>query len=216
MRDESPTRERLISAAIELFAAQGYTATTVGAIAQAGGLSPRAGGFYRHFSSKRELLDVAIDRLISEVADEAAARMAQPQADAPIDRLRNIGTVALRVIRGRHPLIRLASREVDHAPEIAAAVRDRLVEPAHRIAAAAFAVVAAPECNAEDVRLAAEMAMGTLTAYVNEEVLFGRGFGGVDDEELLRAWVEVWAGVLGIDPGHRDGSRGDRRVEHLT
>jgi AcrR family transcriptional regulator len=54
-RWEPNTRERLIRAAIELFAEQGYEATTVSQIAErAGGLTKTT--FFRHFSDKREVL----------------------------------------------------------------------------------------------------------------------------------------------------------------
>jgi len=45
---------RLTSAAIELFAEQGYEATTVAEIAERAGLTKRT--FFRYFSDKREVL----------------------------------------------------------------------------------------------------------------------------------------------------------------
>src|SRR5437588_6781178 len=45
---------RLMSAAIELFAEQGYDATTVAEIAERAGLTKRT--FFRYFSDKREVL----------------------------------------------------------------------------------------------------------------------------------------------------------------
>lgn len=50
------TRESLIEAGARLFAKVGYQRTSIGAIEEEAGLSPRAGGFYRHFKSKEELL----------------------------------------------------------------------------------------------------------------------------------------------------------------
>ena len=48
-------RERLVRAAVELFAEQGYEATTVNEIAErAGGLTKTT--FFRHFTDKREVL----------------------------------------------------------------------------------------------------------------------------------------------------------------
>jgi AcrR family transcriptional regulator len=45
---------RLVTAAIELFAEQGYEATTVAEIAERAGLTKRT--FFRYFSDKREVL----------------------------------------------------------------------------------------------------------------------------------------------------------------
>src|SRR5271157_3856642 len=58
------TRERLLDAALLLFAEQGYGRTSVGQIESAAGLVPRSGGMYRHFSSKAELLRAAVEREI--------------------------------------------------------------------------------------------------------------------------------------------------------
>lgn len=53
-RWESGTAERLQRAALELFAARGYEATTATDIARAVGLTERT--FFRHFTDKREVL----------------------------------------------------------------------------------------------------------------------------------------------------------------
>src|SRR5262249_56597881 len=55
VRGRSPdqTRQRLLAAASELFAAQGYHGTTVREIAQRAGVNLAAGNY--HFGSKREL-----------------------------------------------------------------------------------------------------------------------------------------------------------------
>lgn len=50
------TREILVDAGERLFARKGFQKTTVGDLEKAAGLSPRAGGFYRHFKSKESLL----------------------------------------------------------------------------------------------------------------------------------------------------------------
>lgn len=50
------TREKLIAAGRDLFSSCGYENTSVGDLENAVGLTPRAGGFYRHFKSKEDLL----------------------------------------------------------------------------------------------------------------------------------------------------------------
>jgi AcrR family transcriptional regulator len=47
-------RERVLDAAVELFATQGYSATSVAQVIERAGLTK--GGFYHHFASKDELL----------------------------------------------------------------------------------------------------------------------------------------------------------------
>jgi AcrR family transcriptional regulator len=57
------TRERLQDAAIRLFARQGYAETSIADIQRDCGLSAGSGALYKHFSSKRELLEAATRRL---------------------------------------------------------------------------------------------------------------------------------------------------------
>ena len=71
-RWEPNTRERLVRAAIDLFAEQGYDATTVSEIAErAGGLSKMT--FFRHFPDKREVLFAGQDIMGRLLADAIAA-----------------------------------------------------------------------------------------------------------------------------------------------
>jgi AcrR family transcriptional regulator len=70
-RWEPGARDRLVIAAVELFSAQGYDATTVAQIAERAGVTKST--FFRHFPDKRELLSAgqaALSRLLAEgIAD---------------------------------------------------------------------------------------------------------------------------------------------------
>jgi AcrR family transcriptional regulator len=71
-RWEPNTRTRLVRAAVDLFAEQGYDATTVSEIAErAGGLSRMT--FFRHFPDKREVLFAGQDTMGQLLADAIAA-----------------------------------------------------------------------------------------------------------------------------------------------
>jgi AcrR family transcriptional regulator len=97
------TRRRLLGAALELFAHQGYEQTTVAEIAHAAGVTEMT--FYRHFGSKDQLLlEDPYDPLI------AAAVSRQPTGLPPV----------VRAARG----IRAAWRELPIADE--EPVRSRL------------------------------------------------------------------------------------------
>ena len=62
MAAATPTRERLVTAAMRLFSAKGYEATSVSQIESAAGLAAGSGALYHHFKSKEALLDAGIDR----------------------------------------------------------------------------------------------------------------------------------------------------------
>jgi AcrR family transcriptional regulator len=80
-RWEPNTRERLVRAAVDLFAEQGYDATTVSQIAErAGGLTKMT--FFRHFPDKREVLFAAGQEIHSRLLADAIA--AAPGAATPL------------------------------------------------------------------------------------------------------------------------------------
>jgi AcrR family transcriptional regulator len=58
-------REALLQAALEMFAEHGYERASVEAIARRAGVA--VGAFYQHFTSKRQILLVLMDRLLEEV-----------------------------------------------------------------------------------------------------------------------------------------------------
>lgn len=59
-------RDRILHAAMDLFGRQGFRATTIAEIEEAAGLSPGAGGIYRHFASQRALLEAGLRQLNHE------------------------------------------------------------------------------------------------------------------------------------------------------
>jgi AcrR family transcriptional regulator len=80
-RWEPNARERLVRAAVELFAEQGYEATTVNEIAErAGGLTKTT--FFRHFTDKREVL-FAGQEIHSRIVAEAIAEA--PESATPLE-----------------------------------------------------------------------------------------------------------------------------------
>jgi AcrR family transcriptional regulator len=64
---DASTRDRLLDAAIALFARQGYASTSVADIQQACGLSPGSGALYKHFPSKKALLQEATRRHVEQI-----------------------------------------------------------------------------------------------------------------------------------------------------
>ncbi|MFF3073396.1 TetR/AcrR family transcriptional regulator [Kitasatospora sp. NPDC057904] len=80
-RWEPNARERLVRAAVELFAEQGYEATTINEIAErAGGLTKTT--FFRHFTDKREVL-FAGQEIHNRITAEAIAEA--PESATPLE-----------------------------------------------------------------------------------------------------------------------------------
>ena len=54
-------RDEIVTAARRCFAERGYAATSIRDLEEAAGLSPGAGGLYRHFPSKDALLAAVVE-----------------------------------------------------------------------------------------------------------------------------------------------------------
>lgn len=63
------TKERILLTALELFAADGYEAASVSAIA--GALGMTKGALYRHYKSKRDIFDSILRRMEEQDAEKA-------------------------------------------------------------------------------------------------------------------------------------------------
>ncbi len=77
------TKDRILSAALDLFAREGYEAVGVARIARAVGV--KAPSLYKHFKSKRDIFDhilLRMERLDAEAA-EACSLPATPPGTAP-------------------------------------------------------------------------------------------------------------------------------------
>ena len=96
-------------AALQLFATNGYRGTSIGDIEKAVGLAPRAGGFYRHFSSKDEILMQAMDAYEEEITLDIV-KLAELKHLSPIDELMKMAKLT-RDHAARQKHIRLILRQ---------------------------------------------------------------------------------------------------------
>jgi AcrR family transcriptional regulator len=69
------TRERIIVAARDLFARQGYEATTLRQVAAQAGI--REPGLYNHFASKQALYEVVLYRTLQPLAQAVSAQLSE-------------------------------------------------------------------------------------------------------------------------------------------
>jgi AcrR family transcriptional regulator len=126
------TRERIVSEALRLFAERGYAATSVAEIEAASGLSPGAGGLYRHFRSKEEVLASAVREHITRTSQQISAtfqRAADLQDRPLVERLRLAATVGMGKMREEADLTRVLFRDLDKFPNLIAEMRVGIVNP---------------------------------------------------------------------------------------
>jgi AcrR family transcriptional regulator len=126
------TRERIVSEALRLFAERGYSATSVAEIEAASGLSPGAGGLYRHFRSKEEVLAAAVREHITRTSKQISAtfqRASEVKDEPLVERLRLTAAIGLGKMRQEADLIRVLFRDLDKFPNLVAEMREGIVNP---------------------------------------------------------------------------------------
>jgi AcrR family transcriptional regulator len=104
-RNKARTRDEIIEAALDLFEARGYDATTVEDIAEAAGVSPRT--FFRYFDGKLEVVMAAkFGEHRQHEFDFGELLMARPPDEPPLVALRQVLAVPLEALRDGDVAIR--------------------------------------------------------------------------------------------------------------
>ena len=185
------TRERLISAAMHLFAEHGYAGTTIGQIESEAGLAPRSGALYQYFESKRDLLDAAVARHAESLDQMQGITDLMPLGDLRAE-LTLMARWNLQDLRRRHDLYRFIRREGDRFPELLATVYEKIGrEPLQRSAdylRQRFREGGVEEPDAEALVI---VLVQTMSTYVSHIDVYGAPPLDVDEERFVTAWVDV-------------------------
>lgn len=190
------TRERILSAAIDLFGRQGYHGTSVGEIETAAGLVPRSGGLYKHFPSKAALLEAAIEVRSGAVAEVEAAVDAV-SLDDPRAELRLLGHLALEEIGGDQPVLRIVMREGDNSPGLRDEFHRRIVSRGHaKLVGWLRSMARRQGVDPPDLDAIAAVILGSVINYRVLETLFGRPPGDVDEDRFIEAWTDASLALL--------------------
>lgn len=190
-RGGAATRERLIGAALELFAERGYAGTSVGEIERAAGLAPRRGALYKHFPSKRALLGAALaDRM--DAIDRIDSRIDVLSGGDLRTELTIIGRMALTELESERLLARIVMKEGDRFPEIASDFHDAIVARGRALGVAWLSSRAiALGTPIADAEATAEVLVDSLTARALKAFMFGEHLTVVDRERYVAAWVDL-------------------------
>lgn len=194
---DTSTRQRLLAEGLRLFAERGFKRTTVGAIEEAAGLSPRSGALYKHFGSKHELLASAVERHLHEIESIGGVLDLMPLGD-----LRAEFTLLARWILAdleRHrELFLVFEKEGADLQEL----KDRYFEEVgafgYRLGAEYVERILREHDGPQQLG-AQELAAVAMNALVNHrrcEWTFGRKPLDLDDEQLVAGVVEVLMTIL--------------------
>ena len=206
MPGEPSTRDRIIDEAMRLFGERGYAATTVAEIEAAAGLSSGAGGLYRHFRSKRALLDAGVRRQI-ESHQELLARLrvaASPEASV-LEQLRQLAHAGLERLDRERDLNRLIVRDLRAFPDLLDLTAEGEMRPVHQALAAWLAGHDA--ASALDLEAVAAVLAGATAHFWVLRDVFGEHPTGVSADRYVAALAELVAAALG---GTHAAGRGER------
>jgi AcrR family transcriptional regulator len=197
------TRERIVSEALRLFAERGYAATSVAEIEAASGLSPGAGGLYRHFRSKEEVLAAAVREHISRTAKQISITFEQApglQERPLVERLRLAAQAGMGKMREEADLIRVLFRDLDKFPNLVGEMREGIVNPLYDMIARWLA--SQPEMAGldEDWDAVALALGGAIVNYWLAADALHQPPQRVDEERFIDGWARLALGVVGRTP----------------
>jgi AcrR family transcriptional regulator len=189
------TRERLLDAAIALFARQGYAETSIAAIQRECGLAAGSGALYKHFASKRELLEAATVRYVKRLADYPVRFDTELTGNAE-QALRGIATIIWDGIDDNALLLRVIFTEPGF-PDLADQLWTAITENAYgRFAGELRAAVEEGMLTIVDPEAAAAVLVAALAYYPMVRMLIGHTPGEIDRDRYLDAWISHARAVL--------------------
>ena len=189
-------RDRLLAAALKLFAAKGYAATSVADIQRASGLAPGSGALYKHFGSKRELLEAAVAHRI----DSIVAAREQYDAGEPgsvEQAVRTAGQLIWSNLKQGEDLLKVMLREPDELGDLDEKTWQVITDNAYqRFAGELDASNRSGRTRIPDPEAAAAVAIASLSYAATLQALTGRLPGNVDEDRYMEAWVNQTLSVL--------------------
>lgn len=189
----TPGRERLLAAALRLFADKGYAATSVADIQQAAGLAPGSGALYKHFASKQALLEAAVQHRI----DSIVSAREQYDAGAPATVREAVSTAGRLIwtnLRETEELVRVTLRDAGAVAALGALEEQTwqtITDNAYqRFADELTASNRSGRTAIPDPAATAAVAIAGLSHYATLRALTGRSPGNLDEERYFEAWVD--------------------------
>ena len=181
---------------MELFGRQGYQVTTVAQIEAAAGLSAGAGGLYRHFRSKRGVLEEALRRQ-AEQGRPLLAYLEDPADLAGLprrDRFVAVARAGLRRLAEERDINRLLLRDLAAFPDLLARVRDQELKRVHE-AVTAWLRREDPDPRLDHAALAAVL-MAAVSHYWTLADVFDGEHPHVDEQRFLDALADLATGAV--------------------
>lgn len=187
------TRERLIRAALRLFAAKGFGSTTVGQIEAEAGLRPRRGALYKHFGSKAELLEAVAQEHVDSVREGTEWLFQLPVGDVRTE-ASILGRFALEELARQQAMVHVLERDGDRIPEQRDLFRERGSNVAYQTMVQIVRRWVGPDVDPDvDLDAITVLLLGGLINAHRSEATFGALPIGCTEGQILAAWAEQCA-----------------------
>ncbi|POM26306.1 HTH-type transcriptional repressor ComR [Actinomadura rubteroloni] len=193
MTTSSPTRDRIIDAAMELFGAHGFRGTSVAKIEAAAGLTPGAGGLYHHFRSKEDLLRAGIDRHLARLHALRDIRATFTGVGDLRTELTLTARYVLAELDEERELLQILAAEARSRPDLVRDAVNQLLGTSQTGFAAQLADLAGLSPDRADA--VAVVALGALFSARMPRDLFN-ATPALDDETFIRTWVEMLSALV--------------------
>jgi AcrR family transcriptional regulator len=196
MTVSTPTRDRIIDAAMRLFGERGYEGTSVAQIEAAAGLAPGAGGIYHHFRTKEELLAAGIRRHL----DRLGALRDLRRLLTGLGDLRSELTLTARYVLAEldqeSELLQIMAAEARARPQLVRPAADQLIDATHAEFAGWIREQSGGRMSPDQASAVAAAGLGALVSSRILRVL-GMTTVIVDDQALIPVWVDMMLALIG-------------------
>jgi AcrR family transcriptional regulator len=185
---------------MRLFGEHGYRGTTITQIEAAVGLTPGAGGLYRHFNSKDAVLAAGIERQLARLAAlRDIRRLLTPLGDLRAE-LTLIARYSLTELDSESELLRLLASEARNRPQLLTVAVEQLVSSTFRDFAGWLTERTERPISEEEAHTIAAVALGSLFSSRLLRDVLGVSI-EADDERLISTWVGMMSATLNQPEG---------------
>lgn len=195
MRVSTPTRDRIIDAAMQMFGRQGYRGTSVAQIEAAAGLAPGAGGLYHHFRKKEDVLAAGIERHLARLSALRDIRSLLTGLGDLRSELTISARYTLAELDREDELLQILAAEARARPQLVQTAVDQLLGATSAQFAEWVRDRAGDHLSPDKARAVAAIGLGAL---ISSRVLplLGMTTLTVDDGVLVDAWADMMTALI--------------------
>jgi AcrR family transcriptional regulator len=195
MTVSTPTRDRIIDAAMQLFGRQGYRGTSVAQIEADAGLAPGAGGLYHHFRKKEDVLAAGIERHLARLGALRDIRRLLTGLGDLRSELTITARYTLAELDREDELLQILATEARARPQLVQAAVDQLLDATSAQFTEWVRDQAGDRLTPDKAKAVAAIGLGAL---ISSRVLplLGMTTLTVDDGTLVDTWADMMTALI--------------------